>query len=61
MSAFLQGRGAQRCEPQGCPKPQENCKSTGNNSFCVNNSHFYFLASFPFSKKEIFPWEHGNI
>jgi hypothetical protein len=22
---------------------------------------FYFLASFPFCRKEIFPWECGNI
>jgi len=27
----------------------------------INNPLLIFLASFPFHRKEIFPWEHGNI
>jgi hypothetical protein len=32
-----------------------------NTSPSVSNSLFYFLISFSFHRKKIFPWEYGNI
>ncbi len=41
---------------RGCSWTSGECTSMGTSPYI--NTTFYFLASFQFHKKEIFPWEH---
>jgi hypothetical protein len=54
-NAFSWGRGTWRCS-----QTSGECTSTGTSPY-VNKLSFYFLSSFPFCEKEIFPWKRGNI
>jgi hypothetical protein len=54
-----EGRALQGVSPRELPNLRRMHKYR-NLPLCKQLS-FYFWASFPFCRKEIFPWEHGNI
>ncbi len=56
----VRGRGTQGREPKGVPKPQENARVQEP---CLMQTTFFWFRPFflHICRKEIFPWEHGNI